>query len=408
MRQEFRELELLDDITDKHYRGKTALLLGDHNRNSLIKAYRESQGLLYVPPSAHKAIRWNKKDPFREPEIHNVDWHIARSTDEKVNVVKNETTKMTVQTSHNVRSQKRVHDEIMTREKQKNTAGNVKSPPRKIRKGRNTSNTHQQHLSNVLEGFEWSENSCAYDSVLTILFAIWSSDNARHDLFSSMTSNPARALKHAFDKITDDQEFEKHRDIFRHALETIDSRNHNFGEITSVGSLLHHLLRTEHETTRIQNRCPNDHTEHVHSISSGHFQPGIEVHTSIQHWVDFPRSFTRRRCRVCGSPHAQTAEYVDLPNIIAFELKDQSTTLDTLLSVKLLTGTVLKYKLAGIVYFGDTHFVARILRQDGQIWFHDGITTRRNLIYEGSVASGLIDLLSAQTKLAHTGIYYRI
>ena len=36
--QEFRELELLDDITDKHYRGKTALLLDDDTRNSLIKA----------------------------------------------------------------------------------------------------------------------------------------------------------------------------------------------------------------------------------------------------------------------------------------------------------------------------------------------------------------------------------
>jgi len=42
LRQEFRELELLDDITDNHYRGKTTLLLGDNTRNSLIKAYREA------------------------------------------------------------------------------------------------------------------------------------------------------------------------------------------------------------------------------------------------------------------------------------------------------------------------------------------------------------------------------
>jgi hypothetical protein len=79
LRQEFRELELLDDITDKHYRGKTTLLLGDNTRNSLIKAYRDAQGLLYVPPSAHKAIRWSKKDPLLEAEIHNVSWHIVSS-----------------------------------------------------------------------------------------------------------------------------------------------------------------------------------------------------------------------------------------------------------------------------------------------------------------------------------------
>ena len=408
LRQEFRELELLDDISDKHYRGKTALLLGDHNRNSLIKAYREEQGLLYVPPTVHKAIRWSNKDPLLEPEIHNVVWHIPRSTNEKEPNVESEKMKEMVP-ADNQRTQKRVHDEIMTPEKQKNTVGKVMSPPHKMRKGSNTSNTHQLLLnSNILEGFEWSENSCAYDSVLTILFAIWSSDNPQDDLFSGMTSTSARALKHAFDKITDDQKFEMHRDIFRHALETIDSQNHKFGEITSVGSLLHHLLQTENETTSIQNRCPNNHTEPVHSISSGHFQPGMEVHTSIQHWVNCPRSYTRRRCRVCSSPHAQTAEYVDLPNIIAFELKDHTTTVDMLLSVKLRTGSVLKYKLAGIVYFGDTHFVACVIRQDGQIWFHDGITTGRSLIYEGSIASRPIDLSSAQSKIAHTVMYYRM
>jgi hypothetical protein len=211
-----------------------------------------------------------------------------------------------------------------------------------------------------------------------------------------------------FENITDNQEFEQHRDMFRRALETIDSQNHKFGEITSVGSLLHHLLATEQETTRIQNRCSHNHTERVHSISSGHFQPGLEVHRSIQHWVNLPSSYTRRRCRVCGNPFAKIVDHVHLPHIIAFELKNNSTTLDTLLTVKLLTGIVLKYRLAGIVYFGDVHFVARVLRQDGQISFHDGITTCRNLIYEGSIASAQINLSSAQSKVAHTGIYCRV
>jgi hypothetical protein len=121
LRQEFRELELLDDITDKHYRGKTALMLGDNNRNSLIKAYRDAQGPLYVPPSTHKAIRWNKKDPLLEAEIHNFGWHIASLTDKDENF-RWKTMKDTVQISDNPRSQKRVHDEILTPEKQKNTA----------------------------------------------------------------------------------------------------------------------------------------------------------------------------------------------------------------------------------------------------------------------------------------------
>ena len=143
-----------------------------------------------------------------------------------------------------------------------------------------------------------------------------------------MTPNAARALQQTFENIIDGQEFEKHRDTFRHALETIDSRSHRFGKITSVGSLLDHLLATGHETTRIQNRCSNNHTEPVHSISSGHFQPGLEVHRSIRHWINLPSILTCRRCRVCSDPFAQIGDYVDLLSIIAFELKDKSTILD--------------------------------------------------------------------------------
>ena len=277
------------------------------------------------------------------------------------------------------------------------------SPPYKIQKGLKVNNsTHQQGYNSVPESFTWSNNSCAYDSVLTVLFFIWNSDNPQHDAFSDMTSNVARILQQTFSNITDNQEYEKYRDIFRHALETIDFQNHRFGEVVSVGSLLNHLLATEYEITRIHNRCSNNHTEHVHSISSGHFQAEIERHKSIQHWVNVLSSHTHRKCRQCSQPYAQ---FVDLLQIIAFEVNDKSTILDQLLSVRQTTGSVLKYRLAGIIYFGDMHFVAHIIRQDGQIWFHDGITTHCNLIYEGSVASGQINLSSSHSKDVHTGIY---
>ncbi|HYT42288.1 MAG TPA: hypothetical protein VEP90_08070 [Methylomirabilota bacterium] len=44
---------------------------------------RNAQGLLYVPPSTHKAIRWSNKDPLLEAETHNVSCHIANLSDKK-------------------------------------------------------------------------------------------------------------------------------------------------------------------------------------------------------------------------------------------------------------------------------------------------------------------------------------
>jgi hypothetical protein len=293
------------------------------------------------------------------------------------------------------------------------------SPPHKITRGPNSVvsidsqgssiDSQGSNFGVVPSGFAWSDNSCAYDSVLTVFYSIWASVNQRGEgLFSGINSNLAKLLHEAFHNITGDDGFEKHRDIFRYALENIDPRSHKFGEFTAVGSLLDHLLTTEHETTRIRNGCSNNHLETVHSIFSGHFHPGMVVYSSIQQWINLPSLPTRRKCRVCNEPYIQIADYIDLPQVIAFELKDRSTVLDSMVTVKQSTGTDLTYRLAGIIYFGDMHFVARIIRQDGQIWFHDGITTQRNLIYEGSVASGHIDLTSAHSKGAHTGIYCRI
>ena len=355
LRQEFRELELLDDITDKHYRGKTALMLADSTRNSLIKAYRDEQGPFYVSPSAHKAIRWSKQNPLLEAEIHNFGWQIARPTDEKVHNSVGETTKKMAQnSSYNPRFKKRVHDQIVTPEKQKNNIGKVMSPAYKTQKSlKVNSTTHQsEYDSSVPKGFTWSDNSCAYDSVLTVLFSIWVSDNSQHEAFADMISNSARSMKQAFGNIADSQKYEKHRDAFRHDLESIDPQNHMFGEVASVESLLNHLLATEYETTRFHNRCSNNHTVNVHSVSSGHFQPGIEVHKSIQQWINMPSSHTRRRCRVCSQSYAQFIDYIDLPQIIAFEINDKTTILDPLLSVRLTTSSVLKYRLAGMYTLG--------------------------------------------------------
>ena len=152
-------------------------MLGDNNRNSLIKAYRELQGLLYVPPSAHKALRWSKNDSLLEPEIHNFGWHIAGLTDDNKKLVDRKTMKDTVQLSNNPTSQKRVHDEIMTPEKQKNAAGKVTSPPHKIIKDQNTNNSHVQLFNHALEGFEWSENS-------------YRDSTNRHSKFFKNRSNP--------------------------------------------------------------------------------------------------------------------------------------------------------------------------------------------------------------------------
>ena len=51
------------------------------------------------------------------------------------------------------------------------------------------------------------------------------------------------------------------------------------------------------------------------------------------------------------------------------------------------------YKLCGIVYFGDSHFTARVIYNNGMIWFHDGLETGHTLLYEGTVALKTVPMI---------------
>ncbi|KAF8233600.1 hypothetical protein L208DRAFT_1265953 [Tricholoma matsutake] len=49
-------------------------------------------------------------------------------------------------------------------------------------------------------------------------------------------------------------------------------------------------------------------------------------------------------------------------------------------------------KLQGVIYHGEGHYISQIVVNQ-QLWYHDGITTGANMVYEG--------LLQPATDLMH-------
>ncbi|KAJ7285324.1 hypothetical protein C8J57DRAFT_1038335, partial [Mycena rebaudengoi] len=45
------------------------------------------------------------------------------------------------------------------------------------------------------------------------------------------------------------------------------------------------------------------------------------------------------------------------------------------------------YRLRGVVYHGGSHFTSRIVDSCGDVWFHDGITTKSTSVYGGTLES---------------------
>jgi hypothetical protein len=64
LRQEFCELELLDEITKLRYEGELPDHIQGKFRNPLIRAYQKWKGTEYVPPLTHPALKWSVQDPL--------------------------------------------------------------------------------------------------------------------------------------------------------------------------------------------------------------------------------------------------------------------------------------------------------------------------------------------------------
>src|ERR1700733_4099859 len=87
LRQEFRELDLLDEITALKYENKISadVDIDGPYRSVLIHKYRQWKGIQYVPKYTHPAIAWSITNPFPlEPIIDNAKWELVKK-DSKVN-----------------------------------------------------------------------------------------------------------------------------------------------------------------------------------------------------------------------------------------------------------------------------------------------------------------------------------
>ncbi len=243
LRQEFRELELLDEITKLCYHSKLDPKVIGLTWIDQIRAYQKVMGAQYVLSYVHSSIQWSVHNPFIENELPNIKWHIITKEsvtlkDTKfipaqgsvklctydnntrvptVSMPSHKESKEDMSTKSNMAqlqhrdsaanvmkfklhmqktalhrkrhlSQlevKNVHKKLCSEDKDAwNSAlcwkrclsqSKVESVCKKIR-GEN--NDTGWHSSQCLEGLIWSNNSCAYNTLLSILYNMWNQDIA--------------------------------------------------------------------------------------------------------------------------------------------------------------------------------------------------------------------------------------
>ncbi|KAI0083774.1 hypothetical protein BDY19DRAFT_899810, partial [Irpex rosettiformis] len=178
LRQEFRELEILDEITKLRYNNKLSSNVYGETRSHIISSYRRQKGANYIPSNMPNALQWNSKNPYilADP-FDEAQWEIIKyenkenSTDSKSIPKKNISSKITpkyivaegTNVLHNLSS---ISKHQISLKRKHNTEVETSN------KRTAYTSTNQQLNSPI--GFKWDEltYSCAYDSLFTILLNI--------------------------------------------------------------------------------------------------------------------------------------------------------------------------------------------------------------------------------------------
>jgi hypothetical protein len=111
-------------------------------------------------------------------------------------------------------------------------------------------------------GLIWSNNSCAYDSVFTILYSFWR-NNPTHwkQFFHSINCNLLEEICNGFNDHSYNQtSLESVRDTFRMGLDDLHLAGLCWGRYTSVVRLLEYMFKAPTEMVSSQLTCREGHS----------------------------------------------------------------------------------------------------------------------------------------------------
>jgi len=396
LRQEFRELEILNEITMLRYEEKLPLTFdATRTRNSLIELYRYFKGSEYIPENLHTCLKWSTKDPFLQPTNDNVKWsdnptneqHTSEQRVQKRAIEDGDSNDRTIKRpklnkTDNKSEYKTMLDEELTQKQCRSRGKEMRS------KFQSTTIEHKIETEPI--GSHWNDNSCAYDAVITALYNLWLLDERVSQTFSS-ASNELKSLARDFNNTKHHKcSLDTARDNLCARLQTHDPVKFQRGLFASVSDILDVVLHLQTPVTATVYRCPNPNcmnteaNERVHYAYSAHVDIEPYRINSIQQFVRGCKTDRSSKCSQCMTSMISSISFLDSPPILCFNLCGRSPTLNATVTIQRdITDHI--YRLRGIIYYKNNHFTTRIINNLQEVWHHDGMRTVNTITYEGSL-----------------------
>ncbi|EPT05107.1 hypothetical protein FOMPIDRAFT_43059 [Fomitopsis schrenkii] len=392
LRREFRELEILNQITACRARGELPSEVQGDNRRALIRAWQKCKGFHCVPPNVHPAIDWANDPPEElEPLIINPP----------------------VQATVNP-PKKRKHGDAFT--SLTSTANFVHAS---LLGGPSTYPSLVPSVR-IPSGPPWdSVNwSCAYDSIVSVI-ANSVVDGYLTDIEPGRTVSPAMAMiiDRAKAGLRSASDWIALRNEFRVSLQRLQPSSFPSGHsVTSLSEILDYtlpeqsLLGSAVSTCGFCSATVQNHDIHhvsippyscfVHNTESRD-QP-VSTNNILNQYLGCVGPFILH-CRLCRTPMSVRRYLYAPPMFVAFEVQHNGT--DTFIISDSVEHTIdnhlFTWRLVGTVYLGSNHFTCRYIDQRRNIWYHDGMTTTVSCLRE----HGDVDLTMAMDRPLSHALY---
>jgi hypothetical protein len=378
LRQEFRDLELLDEITTMRFLGLLPSSVSGDRRNDLIHTFRLYKGMSYVPGAVHPSIKWSETDPMLEPITYDSPWKI---------IMHSGLTKAPplIQVSQS----STVIPQVNSKRKETESLPDHKAKFCKMSLDVNDmgSNQHMDMCSLTPVGTKWHQNSCAYDAVLCILHSIWSSEkNIYTGIFGDFNAVLRQLAQNFCNHASGATTLESARDDARRHLHRLSPVHFSWGQFTSVTVLLEYLLSMPTPVIQSDFVCVNGHCSENRMTNSRCCLLAVASteSASVTDWMHDLKEETNVTCSYCLEKMKIAHRFLLPLPLIVLDVSSNQLQIDATFSL-LVNNEECTYGLQGIVYYGDSHFTARVVSKSGMVWFHDGIATGQSLLYEGTI-----------------------
>ena len=405
LRQEFRELELLDEITKLRYPRKLPATIAGDTRNNVISAFREWRGAQYIPQNVHESIRWSKRSPWLESEVLNLDerLEILEKQRQKKNFEKKGVNALAVKedkafgsrvtkpygmlgassnASHvgnsvHQNSKRRRSSGLQVQRRASHEVTVHARPATKCKTGRpslllNSSLLNAGHYEAPI-GCRWSQNSCAYDSVFTPMFALWcdNRDSWARDIRGMGNALTDLLLEGFSFYERGDTSLEDVRDDARRLI-AHSPNGAAFGCYTSIENVFAHTLRTNGAVSERYYVCPNGHRVHHSDDYDAFLSAGVHGYESIVQWLSAETHHACTQCQICSLAVNVKLRFLQCPPLIAFSFPQLRINIDNTFQISLENSSH-TYRLSAVIYYANLHFTAQIITRDGRIWFYNGM-----------------------------------